>query len=73
MNECMYVFSIYMDTKAGNGMALMTAKLIDNIAAKLINLQTEAQKKQKQFIDTCIHVYLLCVEWHVCMYVCMYV
>ncbi len=41
MYVCMYVC---MDTKAGNGMALMTAKLIDNIAAKLINLQTEAQK-----------------------------
>jgi len=33
-----------MDTKAGNGMALMTAKLIDNIAAKLINVQKDDKK-----------------------------
>ena len=36
---------VCMDTKAGNGMALMTAKLIDNIAAKLINLQKDDKNK----------------------------
>ena len=41
MYVCMYG---WMDTKAGNGMALMTAKLIDNIAAKLINLQKDDKK-----------------------------
>ncbi len=57
-----------MDTKAGNGMALMTAKLIDNIAAKLINLQTEAQNNSiYRYLHTCVYT----LHWMACMYVCM--
>jgi hypothetical protein len=67
-----------MDTKAGNGMALMTAKLIDNIAAKLINLQTEAQKNNNNLWKhayMCLYsaldgMYVCCM--YVYMYVCVY-
>ncbi len=58
-----------MDTKAGNGMALMTAKLIDNIAAKLINLQTEAKKNNNNLWK---HAYMCLYSALDGMYVCMY-